>query len=44
MEYRETLNFIINTSNIEYFNRHTFFYYSFNVTLMVMTKVIDTCW
>jgi hypothetical protein len=32
-----------NASNIEYFNLHTS-YYSFNATLMVMTKVIDTCW
>ena len=40
MEYREPLNIIINVSNIEYFNLHTFL----TTTLIVMTKVIDTCW
>jgi len=43
MEYQEPLNVIINVSDIEYFNLH-FSYHSFNATLMVMTKVINTCW
>ena len=29
--------------NIEYFNLHNS-YFSFGSTLMVMTKVIDSCW
>jgi hypothetical protein len=40
--YREPLNVIRKVSNIEYFNLHTS-YCSFNATLMVRTKVIDTC-
>ena len=43
MGYREPLNVIRNVSNIEYFNLHTSYYY-FNATLLVRTKVIDTCW
>jgi hypothetical protein len=42
MGYRVPLNVIRNVSNIEYFNLHTP-YCSFNATLMVRTKVIDTC-
>jgi hypothetical protein len=45
MEYRVPLNAIINVSNIEYFNLHTFLTYcSFNATLTLMTKVINTWW
>ena len=43
MGYWEPLNVIRNVSNIEYLNLHTSFC-SFNATLMVWTKVIDTCW
>jgi len=43
MGYLEPLNVIGNVSNIEYFNLHTS-YCSFNATLMVRKKVIDTCW
>ena len=43
MEYQEPLNVVTNVSNSEYFKLHIF-YYSCNATLMVLTKVIDTCW